>query len=295
MARMRHLRVNFALPPHARSNLGLDPEGLGAHFVDMVETRAPRTIVVTGASRGIGAAIARELAEPGTQLLLLARTESSLQEQAEHCRRRGADASYLCADLGSAEAGMKAAKLVLDRVGPPDVLVLNAGISTDRAFVDSDLEDKLSELNVNYLAPLAMLQTLLPNMRGQQRSVVAVSSLTVHVPFPGNASYAASKAALFCLLRSLRLELKNDPLHIGAVLPGYTDTEMSKAVRTPLVAMSPARVAEAVRTCIEERRDCVVPGIANRVAARVFRSVPEISDPLAAVFGDFLISMARPR
>ncbi|MEM6733728.1 MAG: SDR family NAD(P)-dependent oxidoreductase, partial [Myxococcota bacterium] len=154
---------------------------------------------------------------------------------------------------------------------------------------------KLREIGVNYLAPLGLVSQLLPEMRGASRSIVAVSTLTVHVPFPGNASYAASKTALFTLLRSLRLELENDPVHIGAVLPGYTDTEMSRDVSSPIPAMPPARVARAVRDCIENERDCVVPGITNTVAARLFQSLPEVFDPLLGAFGRHLMAGGSSR
>ena len=249
--------------------------------------------MVTGASRGIGAAVARALAAPGRDLVLLARDRAALEVTLEACRARGAKGRALPADLSSADAGTRAAQELLERGGPPDLLVLNAGFASNARFESSALDSKLLELGVNYLAPLAMLQSLVPAMRGRPRSIVAVSSLTVHVPFPGNASYVASKAALFSLLRSLRVELAGDPLHLGVVLPGPTDTRMSQHMRTPLPAMSPERVARAVRRCAEESLDLVIPGLSNRLAARFFQSLPEVSDPLVATFSKLLLGGAR--
>lgn len=254
-----------------------------------------RKVVVTGASRGIGAAIASRLAKPGREMLLVARTASALETQLAACKQRGATGGVLVADLSSAEKARDAGQAILDRIGVPDVLVCNAGVSNDAQFVDSELAAIEYELGVNYIAPLALIRTLLPRMRDHPRSIVAVSSLTAHVPFPGNATYAASKAAMSCFMRSLRIELMRDPLHVGVVLPGYTDTVMSDAVEMPLNAMAPSKVAQAVELCIRERRDCVIPGIANRIAARVCRSLPELSDPVVARLGEFMASRSNRR
>lgn len=228
-------------------------------------------------------------------MLLVARTTSALETQLAACEQRGATGGVLAADLSSAGKASDAGQAILDRIGVPDILVCNAGVSNDAQFLDSELAAIEYELGVNYVAPLSLIRTLLPHMRGQPRSIVAVSSLTVHVPFPGNATYAASKAAMSCFMRSLRIELRNDSLHVGVVLPGYTDTAMSDSVETPLNAMAPSKVAEAVELCIRERRDCVIPGIANRIAARVCRSLPELSDPLFARLGEFMVSLSNRR
>ncbi len=248
-----------------------------------MDTERRRRIVITGASRGIGEATALELAGADAELVLVARSKDALEDVRRRCEERGARAWVLTTDLSCAESATTLADAILERVGPPDVLILNAGVANDAAFLDAPVGSATREVGVNYLAPVALMKRLLPFMYDRRSSIVVVSSLTVHVPFPGNGTYSASKAALHNLLRTLRIELRDSQVHVGAVMPGYTDTAMAEAVSPPFGAMQPSRVARAVRRCIDERRTVVVPGVLNWLAARLFRNAPEVADRLMTV------------
>ena len=118
-------------------------------------------------------------------------------------------------------------------------------------------------------------------------AVAVVGSLTSAVPFPGNASYAASKAALQALVRSLRLELTSTNVHLGLVLPGFTATSMTAGMSSLLPAMPADDVARAVERCLKERRPLVVPGLLNKVGLRLFSAAPALTDAL-------LVRLPRP-
>jgi short-subunit dehydrogenase len=118
---------------------------------------------------------------------------------------------------------------------------------------------------------------------------VVVGSLTALVPFPGNATYAATKAALLAFVRSLRLELSETDLHAGIVLPGYTRTAMTEKKESLLPRMEADEVAVAIERCIEEQRAVVVPGKANQLSALLFRVFPDLGERIVASIGDYLV------
>ena len=247
-------------------------------------------IIVTGASRGIGEAIARELAGPKRHMLLVARTEADLERVRDDLRDQGLSADYMIADLSSAERAAEFAGRVLEQYGPPHGLILNAGWARDTPLLEGDFDSVLQEIGVNILAPMGLLRALVPELRDRPDAfVVAIGSLTALVPFPGNATYAASKAAMLSLIRSARAELKRDAVHVGVVLPGYTDTAMTEGLHSALPSMTPEQVARAVRRCIEQRRPFVIPGAANRVIASLFGAFPELGQLILEMVGDRLV------
>lgn len=242
---------------------------------------APKTIVITGASRGIGARAAVALAAPGRHLVLMARSEAGLQQTQAAVQKKGARATVLPVDLSSRAGAEAAAEALLQAAGGRlDVLLLNAGTSNHAAFLDSDLDAIEYELRLNYLSPLTILRKCLPHMVTQREGghVVCVGSLAALMPFPGEASYAASKAALLSLIRSLRVELRDRPVDLTVVLPGYTATEMTENHRTMLPAMAPEQVGAAIAEAVEKRPAIAIPGLSNRLAARLFRTLPGTSD-----------------
>jgi short-subunit dehydrogenase len=243
-------------------------------------------VLVTGASRGIGAATAAALARPQRHLLLVARTETSLNRVREQVERAGGSASILPCDLARPEQ----VEQLNHAVGDLDGMVINAGMSNDRRFLASAIEDMDREMQVNYGSPRAMLHHHLPRMvhRGRGR-VVTVGSLTSFVPFPGNATYAASKAALFTMVRSLRAELDGSGVTLGVVLPGLTRTEMTRHMTVHAPPMSAEDVGRSVAQCYEEGRPLVIPGLMNRAAAKLFGAFPGFSDRLMVRFSDLLL------
>jgi len=250
----------------------------------------PETILITGASRGIGAATVRRFARPGRRLVLLARSERHLERRVAEAEAQGAEARAISVDLASPESSRRAFDVIAEEEGPVEGLVLNAGVAADRRFREATASSMQREIEVNYLAPAELMRRLLPDMTRRRRGrVVVVGSLTSFVPFPGNASYSASKSAMLALVRSVRVELRGSGVHLGVVLPGYTRTGMTEGRSSYLPAMSAEEVADAVALCYERRRRLVVPGALNRAAARVFSMFPETSDRVLTQLARFVI------
>ena len=271
---------------------------MAAKFTNTVKgnVHTVKTIAITGASRGIGASAAIALASPARRLVLMARSEDKLRQTQAQVERRGGQAIVLPVDLSSRKGAELCSKLLLERTdGQLDVLILNAGISNHSDFLNSNLDAIEYELRLNYLSPLVILRQCLPHMVTQPDGghVVCVGSLASLMPFPGEASYAASKAALLSLLRSLRVELRHQPVTLTTVLPGYTATEMTSKHRSLLPAMSSERVGISIVKAVEERPHLVIPGISNRLAARLFRTFPGISDRLLARFASLLVPSVK--
>jgi short-subunit dehydrogenase len=255
-----------------------------------LQVEPTQTIVITGASRGIGAAIARRLANPKRtgsrrRLILLARSEDKLAELCDELQAKGAEAEHIKADLSTAELAAEAASTIADRCERIDALVLNAGMSNDAMFNDTTVADITYELGVNYIAPVTLLHSLMPLIEasGPEASgghVVVVGSLTALVPYPSNATYSASKAALLALVRSLRVEMDGSGVHLGIVLPGATKTSLTEDKPSVIPSMGVDKVAKAVEKCIKGREGVVIPGLTNRLAATFFQEFPELSERL---------------
>lgn len=239
------------------------------------------TLIVTGASRGIGEATARYFCKKGFRVVGIARTGEALDrlqaELGDLFIPKVADLS----DLDQAEETV--VSLLKDRKLNISGVVLNAGISSSRVFVDSSRAMQTLEMNLNYHSPSIFLRHALKRFSQLPRGrIITVSSLTALVPFPNNASYAASKAAFYHLLRSVRLEegLKN--VEISAVLPGLTDTQMSAAFDTVLPRAAPEDVAQAVFQCWKKPAFPLVVGRLNRLTEGLSRLQPWLFDQVTA-------------
>ena len=211
---------------------------------------AGRTAIVTGASRGIGAAIARRLAGSGARVALLARSAEPLRALA---REVGAGAVAVVADVSHPDAvGDALAALGVDA---PDILVNNAGAFFVTPAHETSVDAFRETLELNLTAPFAFVRAVLPAMRQRGAGhVVTIGSIADRVAFPGNAAYAASKFGLRAMHEVLRAELKGTGVRASLVSPGPVDTPLWDAVdpgvrvgHTPRQDMLPAdAVADAV-------------------------------------------------
>lgn len=186
-------------------------------------------IVLTGASSGIGAALARELAAPGVSMLLIARDAARLRAVAEDAALKGAAAEICALDVTDA-AEMKAALLAYDAAGPVDLVIANAGVSAglgpDRAPEDPAAAERV--WRVNYLGARNAVDPLIPAMRARRAGHLAlVSSLAALSPLADMPSYSASKAALRAYGVSLRRWLRPEGVHVTVLCPGFVTSPMS--------------------------------------------------------------------
>lgn len=218
-----------------------------------------RTAVVSGASRGIGLAIADELRAAGAHVVGLAR---SLVD-AEGERR-----TDIRCDVGDPAAVARMAKLVLDAHGAPDVVVNSAGVFLVKTLAETTPEEFRGQLDGNLLAPFLVLRALLPAMvqRGRGR-IITIGSVADHTAFAGNAAYGASKSGLRGLHAVLEKEILTSGVRATLISPGPVDTAIWDAVDpdakpglTPRARMlRPEDVAEAVLFVVTRRDEVHIP------------------------------------
>jgi short-subunit dehydrogenase len=185
-----------------------------------------RTVVVTGASAGIGAATARAVAAEGADVVLVARRGDRLAEVAADCTASGVRAHTVVADLAELESVAGVAARIVELVGVPDVLVNNAGVPMRKKI--ASIEPALLEgvMAMNYFSPARLTTALLPGMleRGSG-DIVNVSSMGAHMVAFGVGAYAASKAALEMFTEALHVELAGTGVRAHILVPGSTISE----------------------------------------------------------------------
>ena len=186
-----------------------------------------KTVWITGASSGIGAAMCKELSSKGANLVLSARRESELEAVRLACERPD---SHLCLPLDvTRETAVQAAfQAILDRFGALHSIILNAGIGQRGSVVETTLQTERDIMEVNYFSVVAMTRTVLPHFLGNNEGqIVVISSVMGWVATPRRATYAASKHALQGYFEALRAELYQTNVSISIVCPGYIRTQIS--------------------------------------------------------------------
>jgi NAD(P)-dependent dehydrogenase (short-subunit alcohol dehydrogenase family) len=226
---------------------------------------AGKVVLVTGASYGIGEASTRRLARAGATTLLVARSEERLREVTAEIEAAGGTAHPYPTDLADPEAIDALAADVLDRHGPPDAIVSNAGKSIRRSLELSyeRFHDFQRTIDVNYLGPVKLLLALLPSMRERgDGHIVNVSTLGVRVPpAPFWGAYVASKSAFDVFFRTLAIEVTPDGVTTTSIYMGLVHTRMSAPTPSLRYApgMTPDQAAGLVCKAIVDRPKVISP------------------------------------
>jgi short-subunit dehydrogenase len=187
-----------------------------------------KVVWITGASSGIGAALARESARRGARVVLSARNVEALESVAAECGGRDRTL-VLPMDVTHFDECGALVSSVLARFSRIDVLILNAGISQRGRAIDTSLAVDQAIFNTNFFGPVALTKAVLPTMLSQKSGhIVVVSSLVGKFGTPLRSSYAASKHALQGFYDALRAEVWRDNIAVTIVLPGFIRTEVSK-------------------------------------------------------------------
>lgn len=245
----------------------------------------PLTALITGASSGIGAALARCFARDGHHLVLVARSEDRLQALADTLHaEHGTRVDVLPTDLTQPGAAAALASALRRKRRPIDVLVNNAGVLDQGAFSTLRAERHQRQIDLNVSALTAMLAAFVPAMlaRGHGR-ILNVASIAAFQPVPGLATYAATKAYVLSLTESLAEELRGNGVSVTALCPGITATAMldgatahnGKLAALPgfLIGDVEAVAAAGYQACLDGDV-VVVPGFVNRAAALAAGATP---------------------
>ncbi len=183
--------------------------------------------IITGASRGIGAATARELASEGARLLLIARDGDGLQAVAAECRARGGEAEVLVQDIAAEDAPDAVLQACRAAFGTPKVIVSGAGSNWLRPLDQVSRQDFEAHWRLNVLAPFSLLQAALPEMaKAGGGRVVNVCSIAAKRPSQFNVAYSVTKAGQLALCRVFADAYAPAGVLINSVLPGPIDTEL---------------------------------------------------------------------
>ncbi len=256
---------------------------------------AQARIVLTGASEGIGRALALQLASAHAHLVLAARDATRLEAVAAECRTRGAVAHVVPTDVADTTASQRLIDRAVELLGGIDVLILNAGITMWSRF---DALEDLSVLErimrVNYVGPAVQIHRALPALKQARGLVVAVASLAGLTGVPERSGYAASKHALIGLCDSLRIELADTGVDVCVIAPDFVVSEIHRRAVGPdgrALGTSPMQesrlmtadeCAARIVRAIERRERLVVMSLRGRVGRWLKLIAPAWVDRLAA-------------
>ena len=222
---------------------------------------AGRRVLITGASRGIGEAIARRCAATGAKVALVARSEGRLSSLADEL-----GGTFAVADLGSPDSANGLIARVEHGGGPIDVLVNNAGVDFAGAFVRMSSADLDQIYRVNLMSPAELCRQALPGMLERGRGhIVNISSLSGTATFPGLASYASTKAGLNQLTAGLRADLKGRPVGVTLVELGPIPTEMLANVDSYLPTQASFQRFYQLQILADVPRDTVANAVVDAI------------------------------
>lgn len=239
-----------------------------------------QTALVTGASSGIGAAFARQLAESGANLVLVARREALLEKLASELRETyGARVDVLALDLTDAASISTLATELENSNIEVDVLINNAGFATSGFFLAEDLDSLGREVDLNIKAVISLTHTFLPGMVSRGRgAVVNLASTAAFQPVPTMAVYGATKAFVLSFTEAVWAETRGTGVRVIALCPGATDTEffeVSGSKGTGAAKETPASVVQVAmkELSTKNQRPTIISGSRNAIVSRVPRFV----------------------
>jgi NAD(P)-dependent dehydrogenase (short-subunit alcohol dehydrogenase family) len=190
-----------------------------------------KTALITGASKGLGKAMALALAEAGAGLALVSRNLEQLKETAAAARERGADAAVYQVDVTDETQIARLEKAVAEKSGKVQILINNAGINIRKSVTDFTLAEWRLVMDTNLTSAFLMCRAFVPQMKGLGYGrILNLTSIMSHVSLAGRAAYSASKTGLLGFTRALALELAPEKITVNGISPGPFATEMNAAL-----------------------------------------------------------------
>jgi NAD(P)-dependent dehydrogenase (short-subunit alcohol dehydrogenase family) len=189
------------------------------------------TALITGASKGLGKAMALALAEAGARLILVSRNLELLDQTASAVRQLGTDAAVFQADVTDEQQIARVEKAVREQFGKLHILINNAGINIRKSVTDFTLEEWRQVMDTSLTSSFLMCRAFVPMMTGQGYGrIINLTSIMSHVSIAGRSAYSACKTALLGFTRALALELAPEQITVNGISPGPFATEMNTAL-----------------------------------------------------------------
>ncbi|MBO5878187.1 MAG: SDR family oxidoreductase [Alistipes sp.] len=251
-----------------------------------------KTVIITGASSGIGAAMAREYAKMGARVVLGARQADKLEAICQEIEAAGGKAVWCACDVSKAEDCQQLIQTAVDNFGGIDVLICNAGISMRALFDDLDLSVLHRLMDVNFWGTVYCTKYALPYLQQSKGSLVGISSVAGIHGLPGRTGYSASKFAMTGFLETIRVENLKKGLHVMVACPGFTASNVrfaaltadgSQQGSTPREEgkmMSPEEVAHIVARDIARRKRLCLMEAEGRATHFVKKFAPAFVDKI---------------
>jgi len=212
-------------------------------------------VVITGASSGIGWALAKELVTQGAKVGLIARRADKLEDLCEQSRANGGVAECVAVDVSDREKLHEAIAELRNKLGPIDRMIANAGIGTFTSFSPPNVLEQEKLIRINFFGVMYALEAVLPEMLERKKGhVIAVSSMAAYKGLPGQSAYCASKAAINLYMEGLRIAYRGKGVSVTTICPGFVDT--------PIVANNPPNMPFIMKPEMAARR--IAKAIARR-------------------------------
>jgi NAD(P)-dependent dehydrogenase (short-subunit alcohol dehydrogenase family) len=190
-----------------------------------------KVALVTGASKGLGKAMALALGERGAKVALVARNRTQLDEVKGELEATNAVAKIFVADVAHEEQVLRLEGEVLSELGPVQILINSAGTNIRKNLIEFSLDEWRTVLDTNLTSVFLMCRAFVPHMKGTGYGrVISMSSIMSHISLPGRSAYSSSKAALLGLTKALALELASEGITVNGISPGPFATEMNLPV-----------------------------------------------------------------
>jgi NAD(P)-dependent dehydrogenase (short-subunit alcohol dehydrogenase family) len=242
----------------------------------MAKKRVPGTVLLTGASSGIGRALAIEYARRGARVMAVSRREAELSSLCDQIGATGGHAELMVCDVADPEAARAMVTEAEAKLGSLDMVIANAGVGHSKHASRLSIEDVTRTIDVNVRGAMATLVAAIPIMLAQKHGqLVGVTSLAGRRALPGAGAYSASKAALSSFLETLRIDLAPAGNAVTDEQPGFVDTAMTKKNEFPMPFMwDPAKAARVIADRLERAPRVVAFPLPLDVLTRLSQAIP---------------------
>lgn len=251
-----------------------------------------KTVIITGASSGIGKACALAFAGRGANIVISGRNSENLEMAATEIRKSGANVLAVAGDVSNENDCRLLVEKAMDKFGGIDVLINNAGISMRALFNDLEIDILKKIMDINFWGAVYCTKYALPHLLKSKGSVVGISSIAGYNGLPGRSGYSASKFAMHGFLDSLRIENLKTGLHVLIVCPGYTASNIRNAAlmadgsvqgespRDEEKMMTAAEVAQEIVKAVEKRKRTLILTTQGKLAVWLNKFFPALADKL---------------